>query len=258
MDEVEALIRSAERPVFWLGHGIRLAGAGAQIHPLLDSLPFPSLVSWAGLDMLEDEHPLNYGRAGIYGNRSANFVLQNADLVIAIGNRLAIPMIGYEHSELARAAKIVQVDIDPLELEKTKDIADVAIVADAGKFISNLLARFEARPLAQSVFRDWVGTCDGYRERYPLVGPEHADANGFINSYRFIDRLCEHFKPDQIVTTDMGTALLSGHEAIRIKPGQRIMTSTGLGEMGYGLPAAIGASFARAAARSCASIATVG
>jgi acetolactate synthase-1/2/3 large subunit len=77
------------------------------------------------------------------------------------------------------------------------------------------------------------------------VGEEHRDQGGFINSYAFMDRLNAHFKPDQIVVTDMGTALLSGHQVLRIKTGQRLMTSLGLGEMGYGLPAAIGVSFAR-------------
>ena len=75
--------------------------------------------------MLNDDHLLNYGRAGVYGNRSGNFVLQNSDLVIAIGNRMAIPMIGYEHDELARDAKIIQVDIDEDELLKTKNIAEL-------------------------------------------------------------------------------------------------------------------------------------
>ncbi len=245
LDCVEAMIRSARRPVFWLGHGVRLAGAHSRIKPLLEACPFPTLLSWAGLDMLEDAHPLNFGRAGVYGDRAGNFVVQNSDLVIAIGNRMAIPMIGYEHSEFAREAKVVQVDIDPLELEKTADIADISVVSDAGAFIDALLARLAPHQMDRSALQPWITTCEDFRQRYPLVGPEHADANGFINSYRFIDRLNGHFKPDQIVATDMGTALLSGHEAIRLKPGQRLMTSTGLGEMGYGLPAAIGASFAR-------------
>lgn len=245
MDRVEAMVRAARRPVLWLGHGIRLAGAQERIKPLLQACPFPSLVTWAGLDMLEDAHPLNFGRAGIYGDRAGNFVVQNADLVIAIGNRMAIPMIGYEHAEFAREAQVIQVDIDPVELEKTADIADLGIVADAGAFIDALLARLASHPVDPAPVQPWVETCEDLRQRYPLVGPEHADANGFINSYRFIDRLNGHLKPDQIVTTDMGTALLSGHEAIRLKAGQRLMTSTGLGEMGYGLPAAMGASFAR-------------
>ena len=91
----------------------------------------------------------------------------------------------------------------------------------------------------------WIAQCETYRKRYPWVGPEHADQPPFINSYTFMERLVGHFKPDQVIVTDMGTALLSGHQVLKIKDGQRLMTSTGLGEMGYGLPGAIGASFAR-------------
>lgn len=241
--EVMSLIQSAERPVFWLGHGVRLAGGQSLIEKLLQTFKFPTLVSWAGLDMLDDSHPLNYGRAGVYGNRSANLVVQNSDLVIAIGNRMAIPMIGYVHEEFAREGKVVQVDIDPLELEKTNDISDLAICADAGDFISTLISEAEKQQSLPEVTL-WKRICDGYKKRYPYIGPEHDDTNGFMNSYRFVDRLIEHFKDDQIVTTDMGTALLSGHQVMRMRPPQRLMTSTGLGEMGYGLPAAIGASFA--------------
>lgn len=239
------LIRQAKRPVLWIGHGIRLGGAQDKVKELLRSLPFPTITSWAGIDLLESDHPLNHGRAGNYGNRSANFVVQNADLILAIGTRLSIPMIGYEHSEFARAAKVVMVDVDRDELRKLDDVVDLAIQADAGHFIEQLLVRARAVDFTAPDVSEWVARCERYRSRYPLIGPEHADQNGFINSYRFIDRLCEHFKADQVVTTDMGTALLSGHEAIRLKAGQRLMTSTGLGEMGYGLPAALGASFAR-------------
>ena len=244
MDEVEALLRNAKRPVFWLGQGIRLAGAHAFIKPLLDVCPVPTLLSWAGLDMLDAHHALNFGHAGVYGMRAANFVLQNADLLIAVGNRMAIPMIGYEHSEFAREAKVVQVDIDPQEFEKVNDITHLPILSDAGKFINDLLERFEALPLDSGQTNNWLENCVGIRSKYPRIGPEHADTNGFINSYRVIDKLSDHFKDDHVITTDTGTALLSGHQAIRLKNTQRLMTSTGLGEMGCGLPAAIGASFA--------------
>lgn len=245
LDSIIELMKQAKRPVFWLGHGIRLAGGHSLIPDLLELSPFPTLMSWAGIDMLSDEHPLNYGRAGVYGNRAANFVIQNADLVIAIGTRMAIPMIGYEHSEFAREAKLVQVDIDQQELDKVTDIVDIAVKADAAKFMRSLIAKLQKNTIATSQISDWVAACDHYRIRYPFIGPEHADANGFINSYRFIDKLSDYFKDDEIVVTDMGTALLSAHQVMKLKSGQRLMTSTGLGEMGYGLPAAIGASFGR-------------
>jgi acetolactate synthase I/II/III large subunit len=238
------MIGHAKRPIFWLGHGVRLSDSVHKIGPLLDKYKFPTLVSWAGIDMLEDDHLLNYGRAGVYGNRSANFVLQNSDLVIAIGNRMAIPMIGYEHDELARDAKIIQVDIDEDELLKTKNIAELSIVSDAGVFIDKIIDEYENLSNDSNQWSEWVSTCNGFKERYPYIGPEHKDKNNFINSYNFINELSNYFKEDQIITTDMGTALLSGHQVIRLNKDQRLFTSTGLGEMGYGLPAAIGASFA--------------
>lgn len=241
--QVLKMLSKAQRPVLWLGHGIRLAGAVKLIKPLLDLLNVPTLVSWAGIDMIESDHPMVYGRAGVYGQRSANFVLQNCDLLIAIGTRLAIPQVGYDMSEFARAAKLVVVDIDPTEVQKHKERTMLPICADAGDFISGLLDAAYRFPLVP--YTAWVEQCNQFRMNYPWIGPEHQDQSGYINSYSFMDKLSNNLKSDQVIVTDMGTALLSGHQALRLGAGQRLMTSTGLGEMGYGLPAAIGASFAR-------------
>lgn len=241
VDEVAELLRNARRPVLWLGNGFRLGGGEALVPTLVERLQVPALVSWAGIDLLPSTHPLNFGRAGVYGQRGANFVLQNADLVIAIGTRLAIPQIGYVLDEFARAATVVAVDIDADEAQKHGDRVR-GVVADAGTFTRALIDRIGNEPCAP---RSWIDQCDAYRTKYPWIGPEHADPAGFLNSYRFMDRLNGHLKPDQVIVTDMGTALLSGHQVLRIEAGQRLMTSTGLGEMGYGLPGALGASFAR-------------
>jgi acetolactate synthase-1/2/3 large subunit len=237
---VEAL-RNSLRPVLWLGQGIRLSGATDRLLSLVDELAVPALVSWAGIDMLDSNHPHVYGRAGVYGQRSANFVLQNSDYVLAIGNRMAIPQVGYDLSELARGAEIDVVDIDETEGRKLGERVREFIHADAGAFIDALRT---AAASGIGVKTDWLARCDKYREDFPWIGPEHEDPEGFINSYRFMERLNQVFKPDQLVVTDMGTALLCGHQVLKLAPGQRLMTSTGLGEMGYGLPAAIGASFA--------------
>jgi acetolactate synthase I/II/III large subunit len=240
VDSVIAALQSAERPLLWLGHGIRLAGAERKLAPLLERLGVPALVSWAGIDMIDSRHRLVFGRAGVYGQRAANFILQNSDYVLAIGTRLAIPQIGYDLTELARQARIDVVDIDGAEVHKHKGRTEQEIECDARVFIDTLEARLQPVPDKSA----WIARCRAYEEQFPWVGPEHADKGGFMNSYRFMERLNTFFKPDQIVVTDMGTALLCGHQALRIGDGQRLMTSTGLGEMGYGLPAAIGVSFA--------------
>lgn len=237
---VEAL-RTAKRPVLWLGHGIRLAGATAQLAKLVDELDIPALVSWAGIDMLDSHHRRVIGRAGVYGQRAANFVLQNSDYILSIGNRMAIPQVGYDLSELARGAQIDVVDIDETEGTKLGNRVHEFIHADASAFIDTLRAAATAGIGAKT---EWLAQCAQYQEAFPWIGSEHADPDGFINSYRFMERLNHFFKPNQLVVTDMGTALLCGHQVLKFKPGQRLMTSTGLGEMGYGLPAAIGASFA--------------
>lgn len=237
---VDAL-RQAKRPVLWLGHGIRLSGAADRLQALIDQLGIPALVSWAGIDMLDSHHPLVYGRAGVYGQRSANFVLQNSDYVLSIGNRMAIPQVGYDLTELARGAQIDVVDIDETEGRKLGERVREFIHADAGAFIAAL---GQAAASGVGAKTEWIGQCDQYREEFPWIGPEHADPEGFMNSYRFMERLNGVLKPDQKIVTDMGTALLCGHQVLKLKDGQRLMTSTGLGEMGYGLPAAIGVSFA--------------
>jgi acetolactate synthase-1/2/3 large subunit len=242
LDDIVAKSREAKRPVLWLGVGIRLAGAAATVADFLDRVGIPALVSWSGIDIIDSSHPLVFGRAGVYGGRAANFVLQNCDFLLTVGTRLAVPQVGYDITELARDARIVVVDIDPLELAKYKDRFDRTICADAAQFMAAVQSAFD-EPLHAPP--DWLRQCEDYRVRYPVVGPEHADRNGFINSYRFMERLNAFFKPDQVVVTDMGTALLSGHQILKMKPPQRLMTSQGLGEMGFGLPAAIGASFAR-------------
>lgn len=236
-------IKESKRPLFWFGNGIRLANAELLLEPLLGKYNIPALVTWAGIDSIDSNHPLVYGRAGTYGQRSANFILQNCDLLICIGTRMAISQIGYDITELAREADIVVVDIDKFELDKYKERYKYSVNSDAGVFLRKLLEQEMSESLD---FSNWITTCNTYKKEYPWVNPnDHPDKDGFINSYKFMEKLNYYLKPDQHITTDMGTALLSGHQVLRIGKNQRLMTSTGLGEMGYGLPAAIGVSVAR-------------
>lgn len=240
-----ARLRVAKRPLLWLGVGLRMAGMqAAEVKAFVEALGVPALVTWSAIDLLAGGHPLVMGSAGVYGQRAANFILQSCDCLVTIGTRLAIPQVGYEITELARAAKdITVVDIDPTELKKYPDRFNHAVRADAGDFARELQRQAAAASLPSA--KEWLDWCAQTRARFPWIGPEHADKDGFINSYRFMDRLVGQMKPDQVVVTDMGTALLSGHQALRITPPQRLITSQGLGEMGFGLPGAIGASFAR-------------
>jgi acetolactate synthase-1/2/3 large subunit len=235
------MLKTSRRPLIWAGHGIRLAHAEQEFRSLIDALGVPILTSWQAADLVGDDHPLYFGHAGTYGQRAANFILQNCDLLIALGTRLAIPQRGYSDSEFAPHARKVIVEIDPIELKKFKMPIDIAVEGDVGQFIRALL------PIASDFrdeTRDWMRQCVEWKSKYPNVIPEHrVESPGFVNSYVFIDKLSEMLSPDDVIVTDMGTSLTCTHQAIRLKEGQKLKTSTGLGEMGFGLPGAIGAAF---------------
>jgi acetolactate synthase-1/2/3 large subunit len=230
-------INKSKRPVIVGGNGIRLSGAKKQFNDLLNYLRIPTLLTWSGVDLLEDNNPNFFGRFGLYGQRAANFIVQNADLVIVLGSRLALPQVGYDFSQFARGAKIIVVDID--ELEGTKYPVEF-ILGDCKQVINKLI---QSSHMMWGYKEEWVNHCSDLKKKYPLVEDAHAD-NGYLNSYKFITKMSDYLKDDHIVVTDMGTALLSGHQNIKLKPNQTMFTSQGLGEMGYGLPAALGAALA--------------
>lgn len=232
------LIKQSSRPLIWVGNGIRLSGAVDKFRQVFDKLGIPALVSWNGADIITDEHDLFAGRAGTYGQRFGNLALQNCDLLITLGTRLALPQRGYRDDLFARAAKKVIVEIDPVEMEKFKFDIDVPVLGDVADFIDALDAvEYEST----NQFDEWLAKIKHWQTKYPMAKPPVDENTIGINSYWFIERLSEHLDKDTIIVTDMGTSLTCTHAAIKLKEGQRILTSTGLGEMGFGLPGAIGA-----------------
>jgi acetolactate synthase-1/2/3 large subunit len=236
VDALIDLIKLSQRPVILGGNGIRLSGAKKEFNSLVESLKIPTMLTWSGIDLLDNDNPYFYGRFGLYGQRSANFIIQNADLVIVLGSRLALPQVGYDFSQFARDAKIVIVDIDSNELSKYN--VHLHYNEDCRDIISSL-----SDNIPNIDIQEWQLYCNRLRIKYPWVSDYHKD-NGFINSYKFIDRISNCLKDNHIIVTDMGTALLSGHQSIKLKSTQTMFTSLGLGEMGYGLPGAIGAALA--------------
>lgn len=222
------------RPVILVGHGCRMAGVDME---KLTALGVPLIFSWQAMDLLDSDHPLNFGRCGLYGQRTANKVLYNADFVLALGCRMSIWQCGYEPKGFAPNARVVMVDIDQTELDAKPWAGHIKM--DAKEFVEEIA---DERPETDQ----WRFQCGQWRQQFPWVeSPTHDDANGYIHSHRFMERLQPYLKPNQVIVTDMGTAMIAAHQVLRLKPPQRIMTSGGLGEMGVALPAAIGASFAR-------------
>lgn len=231
-------IKESQRPVIIAGHGIRISDSKLEFKKLVDKLKIPVLLSWSAIDVLPEKNKYNFGRSGVMGERCANFIVQNSDLIITLGSRLSLLQTGYDLKDFASNAKLIINDIDVLEAEKHKDKCIRIVNIDTKDLINGLLNKEST--LAEKT--NWISYCEKLRSKYPKLLNEH-DHPTYINSYKFIDKLSDDLNDTDVIVTDMGTGLLSGHYSIKLKENQIMFTSLGLGEMGYGLPGAIGASF---------------
>ncbi len=242
ISEVVDLLRTAKRPVFLAGQGIRISGAQEAFLELVERLQIPVVSSFSGIDLIPSDHPLFMGRIGTLGSRSGNFTLQNADLLISVGSRNNVRQVSYNWKSFAREAIKVVVDIDAAELNKPTLIPDLAIHADAGEFLIQLGEQVNKASLP--VWTDWLKWCGVRREKYPYVLPKHRVSEANINPYHFVDRLSAHLPSDAVVVAGNGTACVALFQAGKVKKGQRFFWNSGCASMGYDLPAAIGACFA--------------
>lgn len=231
-------LKHAHRPIIIAGHGIKISGAKDKFKLLVDKLNIPVLLTWSGIDLLPENNKYNFGRSGIQGQRSSNFIVQNSDLVIVLGSRLSLLQTGYDINDFAPKAELIINDIDLNEALKNKREKCALITLNTKDLIEGLL---QYNDIIDNKI-DWWRYCEKMKFKYPKLMLEHK-SDKYINSYEFIDKLSDELNNDDIIVTDMGTALLSGHYGIKIKENQIMFSSLGLGEMGYGLPGAIGASF---------------
>lgn len=236
------LLKTAERPVILAGHGIRLSKSETLFLEVVEKLQIPVVTSMGGTDVIPTDHPLFVGRPGAFGNRSGNFAIQNADLVISLGSRLHLWTIGYEYKAFAREAKKVVVDIDGAELKKKTINPDIAIQLDVKLFLSALNDHLKG--VKPGVTDLWWQKCQEWKQRYPVVLPEYAQETDFVNSYFFTKVLSSVAADDEIIVTGNGTAFTGTIQAIDIKAGQRMHFNVGCASMGYDLPAAIGVAVA--------------
>lgn len=242
-----AMLTEAERPLLLAGHGVRLAGAAKSFLALAEHLQIPVATTWNALDLLPWEHPLNAGRPGVVALRGGNFAVQNCDLLISIGCRLDNIITAYNPRGFARAAKKAVIDVDANEINKLDMDIDLAVKADAGQFIAALAAQTAVQkiPAARPDPAPWIARCRSWKERYPVNDGQPFPTGGPINHYHFVSALADAAPPDTLISTgSSGLAVEVFYTIFRNKPGQRIFLTSGLGSMGYGLPAAIGACLA--------------
>ena len=232
-------LKVAKRPVIIVGNGVTLAGANEEFLKLIEILKIPVIGTFARYDIVRNDHELFFGRYGTIGNRAANFVVQNSDLIIAIGARLNIRAVSYNWEFFGREAKKILVDIDENELNKKTIAVDIKIKSDAKAFVSDLRSALKDKP----DFESWLEICKNYRKNYPTIEPFRQNVKEWVDSYNFFDVLSNH-KRDLVYVFGNGTACVSSYQSLRLYENQKVVINSGCASMGYDLPAAIGACFA--------------
>ena len=236
------LLKEAKRPLIHVGQGVKIANAEEAFLKLINKFNIPFVTARNANDIVESDHKLLVGRPGTFAQRGANFAVQTCDCYLAIGTRLSLSQTGYNSHDYARNAKLIMVDIDEAELNKKTLDVDIKIKLDAKVFIKMLNDELSKANFQKIDRTKWTKHCSDLKQRYPVVLPEYKNQKKNVNSYFFIDVLSDLLTNSDIIVTDMGFAYQNTHQAFRVKKGQTFFTNGGLASMGWGLPAAIGAS----------------
>ena len=235
---VAAMINAAERPMIAAGQGVAISGAEAQLIELAEKAGIPVTNTLLGLSTIPSSHPLNKGMLGMHGNIGANHHTLDCDLFIAIGMRFDDRVTGDTKSYLPKA-KVVHIDIDESEFDKNIT-TDAHIHGDAKTAIEALL------PLVnEAKHSEWIASfnqCDEV-EREKVINPELFPSDGLLKMGEVVNRVAEATNGDAILVTDVGQNQMFASRYFKYSKPRSIVTSGGLGTMGFGLPAAIGAAF---------------
>jgi acetolactate synthase-1/2/3 large subunit len=220
--------------VLLIGGGVSVATAWA-LAPALETLGVPLMTSWNGADRVASAHPLFVGRPNTWGQRSANILLAQADLIVALGTRLGMQQTGFNWGEWG-PGRVVQVDVDEAELAKGHPRVDVPLQADANRVLELLAAapRVDVSP--------WVCFCREVRTTLPIIDPANSRNPAYLSPFDLLDQLSEHLADEDVmIPASSGSGQFVPMQTFRNRPGQRVITNKGLASMGYGLAAAIGA-----------------
>lgn len=231
-------LAEAKRPVFLVGQGVSLSDARAEFRKVVERFGIPVITARLGIDLIESEHELYVGRPGNYGERAANFAIQNADLIVSVGCRLASSLVGHTPKEFGKNAYKIVVDIDREELDKPGSVIQYKAQTDCKEFFNALLELDKP----ENDRAAWVAQCNKWKRDYPVVQPEYK-LEERVNSYYFYDRLSALVPASTMVLLDTGSCFHAASQTWKVKKGQRFLTTGGISSMGYWV-AGIGACIA--------------
>ena len=233
------LIEKAERPLLYAGGGIVTSHACAELTELAERMQIPVVTTLMGKGAMRCSNPLNLGPVGMHGSKYANMAVTECDLLIAVGARFSDRVTG-KVSEFAPHAKVIHIDIDPAEIGKIINPV-VPIVGDAKGVLAAINERL-AKADAQPIDRAWVEDVFSWRERWPFYTSDFSDYPNAIAPEVVLHKLSQKLDPEaSIVTTEVGQHQMWAHQNIHREHARTFISSGGLGTMGFGFPAAIGA-----------------
>ncbi|MBJ2065374.1 acetolactate synthase large subunit [Serratia odorifera] len=234
VSQAAMMINQAKRPILYLGGGIICAEAHRAALDLAERANLPTTMTLMALGAMPVDHPLSLGMLGMHAARSTNFILQEADLLIVLGARFDDRAIG-KTEQFCPNAQIIHVDIDRAELGKVKQ-PQVAIHGDVGQVLQQLLPQIDAQPRSA-----WLNTVNDLKREFPFSMPNADDP---LSHYGLVLAAARCVDDDAIITTDVGQHQMWVAQAYPLRRPRQWLTSGGLGTMGFGLPAAIGAALA--------------
>jgi acetolactate synthase I/II/III large subunit len=237
IETVMESLKNAKRPVIIAGNGVRLSDSINDFRKLIEKLEIPVVTTISGIDLVPTNHKFFFGRPGILGERAANFVVQNSDLVIVLGTRLNLRILSFNWEFFARAAKKIMIDIDENELNKRTFVPDIKIQADVRDFIEALNSSVSGK----LDISDWIEYCNRIRSKYPVLSERQKERNDYVSSYYFPVLLSKKLPKNSVVVTGNGIAYTSTYQTYSVRDGDRVFANLGCASMGYDLPAAIGA-----------------
>ena len=239
LSQFKTLLEASQRPLIICGNGIRLSNSEDLLDAFIKINKIPALTGvHSGVDCIDNTYEYYAGRIGLLGNLSSNKIVQEADLLIVLGSRCNVKMTGYDTSLFAPNAQKIFVDIDSNEIDKHKFNIDLKINTDLNMFLNVVLEQqYELR------IDDWRKFVKDARTKQKYVYSKHINLKSPASAYYFLYLLQDYMKEIPIITSN-GTAHVATLQTIQLKNKQRMFTNVGCASMGYGLPAAIGASFA--------------
>jgi len=233
-------LANARRPVLYVGGGVIAADAAAELTDLATADRFPVTCTLMGLGAFPAPHPQWLGMLGMHGTRAANYAMDEADLIVAVGARFDDRITG-KLSEFAPRAKFIHIDVDPAEISKNVP-AHIPIVGDAKNVVPRLAAEYRAQQADPSRLEEWWGRIEGWQRQHPLRYEDSADAE--IKPQYMVQALYEATGGNAIVTSDVGQHQMWTAQYFHFARPRTWICSGGLGTMGFGLPAAMGAAVA--------------